>query len=76
MVGINIALATYKRHETSLKFFQEFLAYKYHSKDVPVNEVDLDMLLKYHVHSKWKCKICGENNNMKNTAGLPNGWGA
>lgn len=30
-----------------LKLFQEFLAYKYHAKDVPINEVDLDMLLKY-----------------------------
>lgn len=47
LVGINVALATYKRHETSLKLFQEFLAYKYHAKDVPINEVDLDMLLKY-----------------------------
>lgn len=47
LVGVTIALATFKRHETSLKLFQEFLAYKYHAKDVQIDEVDLEMLQKY-----------------------------
>lgn len=47
LVGVTIALATFKRHETSLKLLQEFLAYKYHAKDVQIDEVDLEMLQKY-----------------------------
>lgn len=45
--GISVALGTYKRHETSMKLFQEFLMFKYKVKDIPVNEVDVDMLKKY-----------------------------
>lgn len=47
LVGLSIALGTYKRHETSMKLFQEFLMFKYKAKDIPVNEVDVDMLKKY-----------------------------
>lgn len=47
LVGISVALGTYKRHETSMKLFQEFLLYKYKAKDIPVNEVDVEMLKKY-----------------------------
>lgn len=47
LIGITVALGTYKRHETSMKLFQEFLKNKYQTKDVAVNDVDLDMLLKY-----------------------------
>ncbi len=47
LVGISLALNTYKRHETSMKLFQEFLDYKYHVKDMAVNEVNLEVLQKY-----------------------------
>lgn len=47
LVGISLALNTYKRHETSMKLFQEFLDYKYHIKDMAVNEVNLEVLQKY-----------------------------
>lgn len=47
LIGVTVALGTYKRHETSMKLFQEFLKNKYQAKDVAVNDVDLDMLLKY-----------------------------
>lgn len=47
LIGISVALGTYKRHETSMKLFQEFLWNKYHVKDVAVNEVNLEMLQKY-----------------------------
>lgn len=47
LVGISVALGTYKRHETSMKLFQEFLMFKYKAKDIPANEVDVDMLKKY-----------------------------
>ncbi len=30
-----------------MKLFQEFLMFKYKAKDIPVNEVDVDMLKKY-----------------------------
>lgn len=47
LVGISLALNTYKRHETSMKLFQEFLDYKYHVKDMAVNEVNSEVLQKY-----------------------------
>ncbi len=47
LIGISVALGTYKRHETSMKLFQEFLMFKYKAKDISVNEVDVDMLKKY-----------------------------
>lgn len=47
LVGISVALATYKRHETSMKLFHEFLLYKFQLEDVAVNEVNVEMLQKY-----------------------------
>ena len=47
LVDISVALGTYKRHETSMKLFTEFLQYKYKAKDIPVTDVDVDMLKKY-----------------------------
>lgn len=47
LIGISVAQDTYKRHETSMKLFQEFLMYKYKAKDIPVNEIDVEMLKKY-----------------------------
>ena len=40
LVGISVALNTYKRHETSLKLFKEFLMSTYQQSDVNMNEVD------------------------------------
>lgn len=47
LVDISVALATYKRHETSLKLFHEFLLYKYQVEDVDISEIDVEMLQKY-----------------------------
>ena len=47
LVDISVALATYKRHETSLKLFHEFLLYKYQVEDVDISEVNVEMLQKY-----------------------------
>lgn len=47
LIGISVALGTYKRHETSMKLFQEFLLFKYKAEDIPVNRVDVEMLKKY-----------------------------
>ena len=46
-MDISVALATYKRHETSLKLFHEFLLYKYQVEDVDISEIDVEMLQKY-----------------------------
>ena len=62
LVGISVALGTYKRHETSMKLFQEFLWNKYHVKDVAVNEVNLEMLQKY------KHYLMTTRHNNNNTA--------
>lgn len=60
LVGISVALGTYKRHETSIKLFQEFLMFKYKAKDIPVNEIDVDMLKKYQ---HYLMTIRHNNNN-------------
>ena len=46
-MGISVALATYKRHETSLKLFHEFLLYRYQVEDLAVSEIDVEILQKY-----------------------------
>lgn len=60
LIGVTVALGTYKRHETSMKLFQEFLKNKYQIKDVAINDVDLDMLLKYQ---HYLMTIRKNNNN-------------
>lgn len=60
LVGISVALGTYKRHETSMKLFQEFLMYKYKARDIPVNEIDVEMLRKYQ---HYLMTIRHNNNN-------------
>ena len=47
LVSISVALATYKRHETSLKLFHEFLLYRYQVEDLAVSEIDVEILQKY-----------------------------
>lgn len=59
LVGISVALNTYKRHETSLKLFKEFLMAAYQQSDVNVNEVDLVMMEKY----KHYLMVVRHNNN-------------
>ena len=63
LVGISVAKNTYKRHETSLKLFQEFLSYEYHINDIFIYEVDIEMLEKY----KHYLMTVRHNNN--NTTG-------
>ncbi len=59
LVGISVALNTYKRHETSLKLFKEFLMSTYQQSDVNMNEVDLVMMEKY----KHYLMVVRHNNN-------------
>ena len=59
LVGISVALNTYKRHETSLKLFKEFLIFTYQQGDVNMNEVDLVMMEKY----KHYLMVVRHNNN-------------
>lgn len=61
LVNITTALATYKRHETSLKLFREFLEHKYNVKDIPIDEVDLGILKKYQHY------LMTERHNNNNT---------
>ncbi len=61
LVNITTTLATYKRHETSLKLFREFLEHKYNVKDIPIDEVDLGILKKYQHY------LMTERHNNNNT---------
>lgn len=62
LVGISVALGTYKRHETSLKLFHKFLLHKYQMEDVAVNELNVEMLQKYQHY------LMATRHNNNNTA--------
>ena len=62
LVGKVCALATYKRHETSLMLFKEFLTVKYRVSDMPINRVDAEVLRKYQTYL-----MTGRNNNNNTT---------
>ncbi len=47
LVGNTVALNTYKRHETSLKLFQEFLSAKYGLKDIQLKQVTVTVMEDY-----------------------------
>ena len=47
LIEILTAQGTYKRHETSMKLFQEFLAKEYRKQDVLIKDIDVLMLEKY-----------------------------
>lgn len=62
LIGKVCALATYKRHETSLKLFKEFLMVKYNVCDLPINKVNAEVLRKYQTYL-----MTGRNNNNNTT---------
>ena len=47
LIGISVAKNTYKRHETSLKLFKEFLSFKYKKQDILAKEIDVSLLEEY-----------------------------
>jgi len=59
LIGKNVALGTYKRHETSLKLFKEFLFAEYKKHDMSVREINPLVLEKY----KYYLMVSRKNNN-------------
>jgi len=59
LIGKDVALGTYKRHETSLKLFKEFLFAEYKKHDISVREINTLVLEKY----KYYLMVTRHNNN-------------
>jgi len=59
LIDISVASGTYKRHETSLKLFEEFLLAEYKRHDISVHEIDTLLLEKY----KYYLMTVRHNNN-------------
>ena len=47
LVGNTLSLSTYKKHETSLKLFEEFLSVKYGKTDIQIKEVSVAVMEEY-----------------------------
>ena len=59
LIDKSVALGTYKRHETSLKLFKEFLFAEYKKHDMEVHEINALVLEKY----KYYLMVSRHNNN-------------
>lgn len=62
LIGKEVAYGTYERHETSMKLFKEFLGFKYHVNDMPINTISVETLRSYQVY------LMSVRNNCNNTA--------
>ena len=60
LIGISVAAATYKRHETSVKLFKEFLIAECKKQDIFIHEIDAVLLEKY---MNYLMTIRHNNNN-------------
>lgn len=58
LLNNGVTYGTLERHETSMRLFKEFIGYKYHVSDLPVNNVTVDVLRSYQVHLMSVRKNC------------------
>lgn len=63
-IGMEYALATYKRFEVTLKHIQEFLYYRFKKKDIGVTEIDLKFLTDFEYYLK-NTRKCNHNSALK-----------
>lgn len=63
-IGMEYALATYKRFEVTLKHIQEFLFYRTKKKDIAVTEIDLKFLTDFEYYLK-NIRKCNHNSALK-----------
>jgi site-specific recombinase XerD len=63
-IGMEYALATYKRFEVTLKHIQEFLYYRTKKKDIVVTEIDLKFLTDFEYYLK-NIRKCNHNSALK-----------
>lgn len=62
LIGNSVALGTYQRHITSAKLFKEFLQAELKVNDIPVRDIDIQLLEKY------KYYLMTVRQNRNNTA--------
>ena len=68
LIDISVALGTYKRHETSLKLFKEFLFSEYKKQDIAIRDVNAALL----GHYKYYLMTVRQNNNNTTVKYLKN----
>lgn len=64
LIGIDIAAATHKRHQTSKIHVERFIKYKYGKNDLPIDQLDYKFLSAYEHYFKTIRK-CNHNSTMK-----------
>ncbi|MFC1734141.1 phage integrase SAM-like domain-containing protein [candidate division KSB1 bacterium] len=69
LIGKDFALATNKRHITTLNHIQDFINYKFKGKDVPLKQVDYAFIKDFEFHMKT-AKNCQHNTCVKNIKNL------
>lgn len=64
LIGIDYALATYTRYETTLKHIKEYMQKKYQVSDLLLTELDYDFIRGFEIYMKTTRK-CSHNTTMK-----------
>ena len=64
LVGIDYALGTLKRYETSLAHTREFIRWKYKIEDLDIKKLDYDFVCEYEFWLK-AIRKCAHNTSMK-----------
>ncbi len=64
MIGIEFALATYKRYHTTRSHVAEYLQAEYHKRDIPVKDVNLKFIKGFEYFLKIT-KACNHNTALK-----------
>ncbi len=64
LVGIEFALATYKRYHTTISHVAEYIQTEYHKSDIPVRDVNLKFIKGFEYFLKVT-KVCNHNTALK-----------
>ena len=64
LIGIDYALATYTRYETTLKHIKEYMKKKFKVSDLLLTDLDYDFIRGFEIYMKTT-RNCGHNTTMK-----------
>ncbi|RYJ44319.1 site-specific integrase [Flavobacterium beibuense] len=64
LIGIDYALATYKRYEIAKSHIKDFILYKYRTEDIEMRDLDFDFISSYDLYLKT-VRNCVNNSALK-----------
>lgn len=58
LIGVDFALGTFSRYETSAKHISDYLQFQYHIKDIPITKVDHAFITGFDYYLRTERKCC------------------